>query len=266
MKDTLALGLEEKHALVCASSSGIGKAIAEKFLVAGCKVTICGRSLDQLQHTEQEFTLRFPGNIQAIRCDLVLAAEREHLVNRARDRFGAIDILINNAGGPKPAPHDRLSDQDWLDAFALTMQSAISLTALCLSDMKASKWGRIINVSSTSVLKPLPNMMLSNSLRLGMTGWADSLVAEVSPFNILVNTLCPGWTLTDRVEAILKERSLLTGRSKQELLFDLSQTIPLKRLGRVEEIANVALFLASDMASYMTGAVIPIDGGAAKSA
>jgi 3-oxoacyl-[acyl-carrier protein] reductase len=169
--------------------------------------------------------------------------------------------LVNNAGGPPPGNHDSISDEQWSTAFDLTLRSAVRLTNWVLPGMKDTGSGRIINLSSYSAKQPMDSMLLSNSLRLGALGWAKTLANEVGKHNILVNTICTGWTQTQRVDQLLEARALEQGLDAQALADQLVTKIPLQRMARPEEIASVVLFLASPAASYITGAAIPVDGG-----
>jgi 3-oxoacyl-[acyl-carrier protein] reductase len=157
-----------------------------------------------------------------------------------------------------------LGEEQWSNAYEQTLQSAVRLTGLVLPEMKAAHWGRVINISSYSVKQPIDNLMLSNSLRLAVLGWAKTLANEVAPLGILVNTVCPGWTDTQRVNALLEHRSAETGLTVDEIRESIAALIPLGRVAQPEEIANVAVFLGSSAASYITGTAIPVDGGAAK--
>jgi len=193
--------------------------------------------------------------------DLSLAQDISKMMDDLLEKWGAVDVLVNNAGGPPPGNHDSISDEQWSTAFDLTLRSAVRLTNWVLPGMKDTGSGRIINLSSYSAKQPMDSMLLSNSLRLGALGWAKTLANEVGKHNILVNTICTGWTQTQRVDQLLEARALEQGLDAQALADQLVTKIPLQRMARPEEIASVALFLASPAASYITGAAIPVDGG-----
>ena len=253
--------ISTQRVLVSAGSNGIGKAIACAFQLAGAKVAICARGQEQLQAAQQEMQEMTGEPVLAYITDLSLAQDISKMMDDLLEKWGAIDVLVNNAGGPPPGNHDSISDEQWSTAFDLTLRSAVRLTNWVLPGMKDTGSGRIINLSSYSAKQPMDSMLLSNSLRLGALGWAKTLANEVGKHNILVNTICTGWTQTQRVDQLLEARALEQGLDAQALADQLVTKIPLKRMARPEEIASVVLFLASPAASYITGAAIPVDGG-----
>ena len=256
--------MSTQRVLVSASSSGLGKAIASAFQLAGAQVAICARGEEQLLAAQQEMQAMTGKRVLAYITDLSVAQDISNMMDDLLKRWGTVDVLVNNAGGPPPGDHDSISDDQWSKAFDLTLRSAVRLTNWVLPGMKVTGSGRIINLSSYSVKQPMDSMMLSNSLRLGALGWAKTLSNEVGKHNILVNTICTGWTQTQRVDQLLKSRALEQGLDPQELAKQLVAKIPLQRMACVEEIAAVAIFLASPAASYITGAAIPVDGGCAQ--
>jgi len=253
--------ISTQRVLVSAGSNGIGKAIACAFQLAGAKVAICARGQEQLQAAQQEMQAMTGEPVLAYITDLSLAQDISKMKDDLLEKWGAIDVLVNNAGGPPPGNHDSISDEQWSTAFDLTLRSAVRLTNWVLPGMKDTGSGRIINLSSYSAKQPMDSMLLSNSLRLGALGWAKTLANEVGKHNILVNTICTGWTQTQRVDQLLEARALEQGLDAQALADQLVTKIPLQRMARPEEIASVVLFLASPAASYITGAAIPVDGG-----
>lgn len=253
--------ISTQRVLVSAGSNGIGKAIACAFQLAGAKVAICARGQEQLQAAQQEMQAMTGEPVLAYITDLSLAQDISKMMDDLLEKWGAVDVLVNNAGGPPPGNHDSISDEQWSTAFDLTLRSAVRLTNWVLPGMKDTGSGRIINLSSYSAKQPMDSMLLSNSLRLGALGWAKTLANEVGKHNILVNTICTGWTQTKRVDQLLEARALEQGLDAQALADQLVTKIPLQRMARPEEIASVALFLASPAASYITGAAIPVDGG-----
>lgn len=253
--------ISTQRVLVSAGSNGIGKAIACAFQLAGAKVAICARGQEQLQAAQQEMQAMTGEPVLAYITDLSLTQDISKMMDDLLEKWGAVDVLVNNAGGPPPGNHDSISDEQWSTAFDLTLRSAVRLTNWVLPGMKDTGSGRIINLSSYSAKQPMDSMLLSNSLRLGALGWAKTLANEVGKHNILVNTICTGWTQTQRVDQLLEARALEQGLDAQALADQLVTKIPLQRMARPEEIASVALFLASPAASYITGAAIPVDGG-----
>lgn len=234
------LGLRGRTAIVCGASSGMGLAIAEALAGEGANVAMFARRRDLLEREADRL------GALAVRGDLTVPNDLARLVEQTVGAFGGTDILVNNGGGPPPGPAAGLDDDAVESAVELLLLSAIRLTNLCLPYLEASGRGRIVNVESSSVRAPLDNLALSNALRPGVVGWMKTLAREVGPKGITVNTIAPGRIDTDRLRSI--------GAADPA-------GIPLGRLGEPAEIAAVACFLASDRAGYVTGAVIPVDGG-----
>lgn len=257
-------GLQGKSVLVTAASKGIGKATALGFLREGARVTICARDPGDLQLAHDELVAATGGQLLALQADVTDAQQVAALVEAAQSAHGPVQVLVNNAGGPPPGDHKSITESQWTNSFELTVQSAVRLTNLVLPAMQRAGWGRVINISSYSVKQPMDNMMLSNSLRLAVLGWAKTLSSEVAESGVLVNTVCPGWTDTDRVAGLLQHKSVEHGISEAAVLASITDKVPLNRLAHAEEIANVVIFLASEAASYVTGTAIPVDGGAAR--
>lgn len=258
------LGLAGKSVLVTAASRGIGRATAQAFLEEGARVTICGRDEATLGSTLATLRESAADRVHGVVADVSEPEQQVILCAAAREHFGPIQVLVNNAGGPPPGTHATVDDEDWQRAFDLTLRSAVRLTNLVLPDMQAGGWGRVVNISSYSVKQPLDNMMLSNSLRLGALGWAKTLAAEVAADGILVNTVCPGWTNTDRVSGLLERRAMEEEASVDRLREGIAAQIPAGRLGEPQEIAGAVVFLASEVASYITGTALAVDGGIAR--
>lgn len=250
------LGLEGKTALVMAASRGIGLASALGFHAAGANVAICARSRSGLD----DAAVRMPGCLP-LQADVLNPEDMESVVRQTADHFGSVDILVNNAGGPPAGPFEALDDDDWAQAIELTLMSAVRTTRAVLPMMRARHWGRIINISSYGVKQPVPGLTLSNSVRMAVLGWAKTLAGQVAADNILVNTVCPGWTRTARVEQLLSQQSNASGRAARDIEAGIAAQIPLGRIGEAEEIANLVVFLGSEAASYITGTAIPVDGG-----
>lgn len=263
------LGLKNKVTLVCASSKGLGLACAKGFYEEGATVVICSRSEENLIKAKEEIEkleLSCKDNkVFPIVVDLMYEDQIKNLVEQTLSEFGRIDILIHNAGGPPSAPIDKITKEEWSNSIDLNLRSFISITDLVIPFMKKQKSGRIIAITSVSVKQPLNNLVLSNTTRLGVVGFAKSLANEYGKYNILVNVVCPGPTLTDRMNELIKTTVKQTGKSYEEIEKTWIDPIPLGRLGKPEELANLILFLSSDKASYITGTVIQVDGGFVKS-
>lgn len=259
------LGLKGKTVLVTASSKGIGKAVAEAFSAEACNVAICSRSKESLIETSKEIRTKYNSEPFWGVCDLHNLKDIENFHDAVYKQFGRVDILVNNCGGPVPGFFQELSEEDWNNAFAQVLLSVVRLSHLVLPEMIKHEWGRIINITSVAVKQPVHNLMLSNSLRAGVTGFAKSLSNEVGNKNITVNNVAPGYTLTNRLYELAVNRAKLSGKSHEEILADMAKDIPMNRLGGPEEIAALIVFLASNKASYITGTTIQIDGGSTKS-
>jgi 3-oxoacyl-[acyl-carrier protein] reductase len=242
-------GLRDRTAIVCGASSGMGLATAEALANEGANVAMFARRRDLL-HREAERLGALP-----VRGDLTNPNDLERLVEKTVEAFGGIDILVNNGGGPPRSAALELKDEDVESAVELLMLSAIRLTNLCLRHLRRSGRGRVINITSSSVREPIDNLALSNTIRPGVIGWAKTLAREVGPDGITVNSIAPGRIETARLAEVYVNRSRAD---------DLA-VIPLRRFGRPREVGDVICFLASDHASYVTGAVIPVDGGLTRS-
>jgi 3-oxoacyl-[acyl-carrier protein] reductase len=234
------LGLRGKTAIVCGASSGMGLAVAEALAAEGANVAMFARRRDVLEREADRI------GALAIRGDLTVPKDLAKLVEQTLGAFGGIDVLVNNGGGPPAGPAAGVADDAVEGAVELLLLSVIRLTNLCLPHLETSGRGRIVNIESSSVRAPIDNLALSNALRPGVVGWMKTLAREVAPKGITVNTIAPGQIDTDRL------RSLGGGNP---------DVVPMGRLGEAAEIASVACFLASDRAAYVTGAVIPVDGG-----
>ncbi len=258
------LGLSGKVALVAASSQGLGKAVAMGLAKEGANVVICARNRDRLDATREEIHKKTGARVRSVQADLTKKKDIENLVAESVQAFGTIHILVNNAGGPSPGFFQDLSDEDWVKGFELTLMSSVRLTREVLPFMKKQKWGRIINITSVSVKQPIDNLLLSNSLRLGVLGWAKTVSRQVASENILINNVCPGWTRTERVVQLFQARAKTEGSTPTAIEKQIISGIPMGRMGNPEELANLVVFLASERASYITGTTIQVDGGAVK--
>ena len=258
------LSIKGKNAIVCASSQGLGKSAAVDLAKEGVNLAICSRNKDKINLVKEEIEQTSDVKVVAIEADLSSEKDISALFQEAKKELKAIDILINNNGGPPPSTFEELTDEDWQRTFNSTMMSAIRLSKLVLPDMKKNKWGRIINISSVSVKTPVNGLFLSNSIRMGVLGWAKALSDEIAPHGITVNTVCPGITKTERIEQILKNQSESSGKDKSEIEKAMANSIPMLRIGEATDLSALITFLASEKASYMTGIAVQVDGGSAR--
>ena len=260
------LNLKNKNAIVCASSQGLGKAAALDLAEEGVNLAICSRDQDKINKVKEDIHQKINSEIKviALKVDLDSPDEIQAFYRQVQNDLGSVDILINNNGGPPPSTFEQLSDDDWQKAFNSTMMSCLRLSKLVIPNMKKNAWGRIINISSVSVKTPVNGLFLSNSLRMGVLGWAKALSDELAPHGVTVNTVCPGYTRTERVEAILETQSNSSGLKKEEIEKSIAENIPMKRVGEAEDLAGLITFLASEKADYMTGLAIQVDGGSAR--
>jgi len=253
------LQLQGKTALVLASSKGLGKACALALAREGADVIITARNQDVLDATAAEIRSLGKGKVLALASDVRDANAAASLVTAAAGAFGRIDILVNNAGGPPFGPFETFDETAWQSAFELNLLSAVRFSRLVIPHMRKAGGGRIINIISLSVKTFLAGSVLSTSMRMGVAGMAKLLSDEVGPDNITVNNVAPGLILTDRVKDSLPPHP---PGEEERLLAERARSIPVRRIGRPEELADLVTFLASPLAGYITGATIPIDGGA----
>ena len=255
------LGLHGKVALVAAASKGLGRAIAEELANEGASVITCARGEAVLLAARDEIATATGGDVLAVAGDVSNPEDVKKIVRQGIDRFGRIDILVTNAGGPPSGKFETLTPEMWQSAVDLTLMSVINLTSAVLPGMKERKWGRIINVTSITVKQPVDGLMLSNSLRSAVTGFARTLANEVAPFGVTVNNILPGYTRTERVEQLSEAAAKREGITRNAALGKWESEIPMGRLGEPREFAALAAFLASDRASYVTAQSIAVDGG-----
>lgn len=255
------LGLKNKVALVAAASRGLGRAVAEELAAEGASLILCARDARVLTETSNTIERNSGAQVLAVPADVAVVSDIARVVAAGIERFGRIDILVTNAGGPPAGRFEQITHEQWEMATHLTLYSAIELARHVLPGMKERGWGRILNITSIAVKQPVENLILSNSLRAGVTGFARTLANEVAAEGITVNNILPGYTRTERIEDLAAMMAKKEGISATEFQARWEEEIPMKRLGEPREFAALAAFLVSERASYITGTSIQVDGG-----
>ncbi len=259
------LGLKGKTALVCAASQGLGLAVAHAIANEGASIVICSRRADAINAAAESIRSETGADVLSLAADVSVVADIERLSAAGIERFGKIDILVTNSGGPPAGPFDSLSRESWDDATRILLTSVIELTRLVLPGMRERRWGRILNVTSIASKQPVDNLILSNSLRAAVTGFAKTLANEVAADGITVNNILPGYTRTERLVELIDFLAEKESISPDEVKNRWESEIPMRRLGEPSEFAALAAFLVSERASYITGSSIAVDGGWIKS-
>ena len=259
------LGLKNKIALVVAASRGLGRAVAEELASEGASLAICARDVRTITEAAAAIADSSGAHVLAIAGDVAVPEDVMRIVESAIARFGRIDILVTNAGGPPAGRFENLTADQWEAATRLTLYSAIELAREVLPGMKERRWGRILNITSIAVKQPVDNLILSNSLRAAVTGFARTLANEVATDGVTVNNILPGYTRTERLDELANMMAAKQGITADQFREKWEQEIPMKRLGEPREFAALAAFLVSERASYITGTSIQVDGGWIKS-
>lgn len=253
--------LKGKTAIVTAASRGIGKGVARVLAREGANLVIASRDLERLSKTASEIKSETGAEVVPVQADLTKRADVSKIVETAIRTFGGIDVLVYNTGPPKPGTFLELTEEDWDYAVKLLLMSAVWLTKDVLPHMMKKRGGRIIYITSLTLKRPLPNLTLSNVIRLSIAGLVKTLAYQLAPYNILVNAVLQGYVETERVLEVARDRAAREGRSLEDVLKAMAGEIPLGRMAKPEEIGELVAFLASDKAGYITGSLINIDGG-----
>ncbi len=257
------LKLSGKIALVTAASKGLGKATALRFAQEGAKVAICARSA-LVEQAAAEIQAQTGAAVLALRADLAQAEDIERMITTTAEQLGGLDILVTNSGGPPPNSFEQTSLSDWEAAVNLLLLGSVRLIRTALPYLRQSSAAAILTITSSSTKQPIPNLVLSNSIRLAVVGLTKTLSQELGPDRIRVNSILPGWTYTERIEELIAARAQKSGKSREAEIAEGTAAIPLGRMGTPEEFANVAVFLCSPAAAYVNGVMLPVDGGLCK--
>ncbi|WP_375737883.1 SDR family oxidoreductase [Pseudomonas boanensis] len=255
--------LENRSALVCGGSSGLGFGVAEALAKEGVRVCLVARNLAKLEMAVERIR-KAGGDAQAVAVDLSDLTALDMAIEQVVAAIGAPDILVANNGGPPPADAVDFDPRQWHQQLDAMLLGTMALTKAFLPGMRQRRFGRILMISSTSVVEPIPGLVLSSSLRAALANWAKTLSTEVAADGVTVNTLMPGSFWTERTESLLFRAAERSGTPVATLMAEEQAAIPAGRYGSPEEFGAVAAFLASPLASYVTGALIPVDGGVLK--
>ncbi|GAB4319555.1 MAG: SDR family oxidoreductase [Candidatus Zixiibacteriota bacterium] len=255
------LGIDNKVALVAAASRGLGKAVALELSKEGARVVICSRSTNAIEQAATDIAHQTGRDVMGIRCNVTNPDDVRALVTRAVERFGSVDILVTNAGGPPAGTVADLTADDFQKAVELNLMSTINLTYAALPHMRKAQWGRIVAITSVSARQPIEELALSNTARAGVLGFIKSVSNEFASEGITANAVCPGYTKTERTVELAR-MFVESGKGTEEDYYaKVNMRVPMQRMGRVDELAAAVAFLCSARASYITGVALPIDGG-----
>jgi 3-oxoacyl-[acyl-carrier protein] reductase len=257
------LGLDGKRALVLSSSRGLGLGVAQALAAEGAAVMMTARSADRLRAAAEAINIAGPGRAETFVGDL--APNVEAIYRAALEALGGVDILVANTGGPPARTALAVKPEEWTPQFEAMVVPVIRLAGLVLPGMRERGFGRILTIASSGVVQPIPNLVISNALRSSLVGWSKTLANETASDGVTVNVVLPGRIQTDRLEELDAASAKAQGKNVDEVDAAARATIPAGRYGRVEEFADVVCFLASERASYVTGSLVRVDGGAVRS-
>jgi 3-oxoacyl-[acyl-carrier protein] reductase len=255
------LGLKGRVAIVAAASQGLGRAVAEEFAREGCHVAICARTAADLERAAAEIGKANGCEVFHQALDVTNAQRVRGFVEAVEKKFGRVDICVTNAGGPPAKKFLDITIEEWRTAVELTLMSSVYFAREVLPRMRRNRWGRLITITSVSVKQPIDGLLLSNSVRAGVAGLAKTLANEFGADGITVNNVCPGYTLTERLDELAEKQARMAGVTREDIFKDWSSQIPIGRLARPEEFSALVAFLASERASSINGTTIAVDGG-----
>jgi len=259
------LGLRGRVAIVAAASKGLGRAVAEELAREGAEIAICSRTVAELEKAAKQIELAGGREVFWQPVDVGQADQVARFVAAVETRFGSVDICVTNAGGPPSKLFSATSNEDWRVWTDQLLMSTVYFAQETLPRMQKNRWGRFLTITSYSVKQPVEGLLLSNSLRAGVTGLVRTLANEYAAYGITVNNICPGYTRTDRLDDLAGMMAGRTGVTRDEIFAGWKKLIPAGRLGRPDEFAAVVAFLASEKASYVNGVSLTIDGGTTRS-
>ena len=254
-------GLSQRVAIVAAASQGIGRSAAFALAAEGAHLALCSRNPDTLGRVADDIRRRYAVPVHTAAVDVRNSAAVERFVENVQSVFERIDVCISNAGGPPASDFLETTDQQWDDAFALNLRSAVAFARAVIPHMRRRRWGRFITISSITVRQPQAQLVLSNAIRAGIMGLIRSLANEFGPHGITANNVAPGYTATDRLKELSARRASASGQTETQIEQIWTDQIPLGRLAQPEEIADAIVWLASERASFVTGQTILVDGG-----
>ncbi len=259
-------GLQGRAAAVAASSQGLGFACALELAREGASVAICSRDRTRVDDAARRIRdLVRDAKVHAVVADLSKEADCKRFVDETAQAFGRLDIIVTNSGGPTPGAFDQVSLADIRRGVDTTLMSSIALMTAAVPHLRENRWGRIVNILSVTVKQPKTSLLVSNTMRPGVLGFAKSISIELAKDGITVNNVAPGYTRTERLDELAQHLSSTQKRSQEDVVAEWEKTIPAGRLGRSEELAAVVAFLCSERASYVTGVTIQVDGGQVQS-
>lgn len=258
------LGLKDKRALVLGASKGIGRGIAEELAAEGARVIVASRDGEACRTVASEIATEHGVEVLGTSCDMSDLEAVDRVAAFAEETFGGVDVLVNNTGGPPFGKVSEVDSETWRQYFESMFVSVTRLTGNVLPGMRARGWGRVLLVTSTGVIEPIPHLGISNALRIALTNWAKTISLELAPDGVTINALMPGRIATDRIAQFYEASAAQQGGDIETVKAKVAASIPMGRVGRVDEFAALAAFLASERASYITGTTTAIDGGVTK--